>query len=359
MKKINMQRLKVGDTLAEAICSDYAYNVLLSEGTVIRQEHIDKLHALQAKGISFVMGSPCDVSAISLDVLNKISDEQVRRAYLNTFMVGKSLFESIQVESAVNIELVFESVDLLVEQMLCNDTLLLQLAAVRIIDDYTFSHIVNAALYTAAFGRCLNKSPQEIRDLCLAGLLHDMGKAKISPDILRKPGELTPAEFAEIKKHPQYGYDELSKVRDINERVRQAALQHHERGDGTGYPRGLQGKEISLFARIIAIVDIYDALTSDRCYRGRILPHESVEVLMADCATDRLDAELVRTFLKHIALYPIGTDVTLSDGRIGRVTDIHPEIPLRPIIQICEQEENCTQVDLLEHPTLFISRVLS
>jgi len=163
-----------------------------------------------------------------------------------------------------------------------------------------------------------------------------------------------------IKSHPQLGYDELSKYAELNVRVRQAVLQHHERGDGSGYPNGLKKGDISLFSRIIAIVDIYDALTSDSCYRSRVLPHESADVLMGDCTLNRLDLELVKVFLKHIAIYPVGIDVMLSNARKGQVRRVSPDFPLRPVIALYSQNENLTEeLDLLRSPTVFVTRVLT
>jgi HD-GYP domain-containing protein (c-di-GMP phosphodiesterase class II) len=222
--------------------------------------------------------------------------------------------------------------------------------------------MVNVAVYAASFGRCQNYGTEDIRDLCLAGLLHDVGKARLPAEVLSKQHELTEEELAMVRSHPEYGYLELLKAREINERVRQGALQHHERGDGSGYPKGLRQKEISRFARIIAIADVYDALTSDRCYRNRVLPHEGAEVLMGDSALDRLDLEMVKVFLNNIVLYALGTEVVLSDGRYARVIRING-FPLRPVLELLEGTASGTRTSagvlhLLEHPTLFIAKVI-
>lgn len=361
MKEVQCNQLKIGDVLAHDIYTDYAYTTLLTKGTVITKEHLQKLLEFNAKGYCMVLEAE-DTAGLRFEILDKVADQQIKRAYLDTFIVGKGIFDNMARGNPINVKLVCEVVNVLVDQMLRSDTLLLQLAAVRLVDDYTFSHMVNSALYAAAFGRCLGLSTSDIRDLCLAGLLHDVGKAKVSHEILRKPGELNCDEYGEIKKHPEYAYAELCKYPELNERVRQSALQHHERGDGSGYPRGLRQEHWSLFARIIAIVDVYDALTSDRCYRGRVQPHESADILMGDCAANRLDAELVRVFLKHIARYPLGAEVVLSDGRCARIICIHPEFPLRPVLEILEHNEpgsgGVGKVDLMMQPSLFIASVL-
>ncbi len=287
----------------------------------------------------------------------------MKRAYLDTYVVGKSIFENLQRGIPINITLASEAVGVLVGEIVQRGELLLQLAANRLIDDYTFSHMVNVAVYTASYGRCQNYGTEDIRDLCLAGLLHDVGKARLPAEVLNKRHELSEEEFSLIRSHPEYGYFELLKVGAINERVRQGVLQHHERGDGSGYPKGLRQKEISRFARIIAVADVYDALTSDRCYRGRVLPHEGAEVLMGDSALNRLDLEMVKVFLNSIILYAPGTEVVLSDGRQARVVRIHPGFPLRPVLELLDGEDSATRTSagilhLLEHPTLFIAQVI-
>lgn len=359
MKEIRTSDLQIGDVLASSIYCDFSYKLLLPKGTVIKEEHLEKLRKIKHQASCTILASN-DTDGLSIDLLSRVKDSRVKKAYVDTFIVGKAIYESLSQGNPINIRLACEVVDVLVDQILQNESLLLQLTSVRLIDDYTFSHMVNCALYAASMGRCLGKNPEEIRDLCLAGLLHDVGKAKIPRDILRKCGELSREEFETIKKHPELGYYELCKYGELNERVRQAALQHHERGDGSGYPDRLNKESISLFSRIIAVVDVYDALTSDRCYRGRILPHESAEILMGDGSLDRLDRELVKAFLKHVALYPLGIDVQLSIGRKGQVRRVHPDFPLRPVVSLYPQNGSPEEeMDLMNSPTVFITRVLT
>lgn len=362
MREVRIDSLKLGEPLSGTVYCDFAYNVFLAKGTILKQEHLDRLHRANPHGLCYIVNEDV-LAGLRLDLLEQLDNPQVKRAYLDLYVVGRSLMESMERGNPFNLKLVQDAAGFLVDQMMDNTMLLLQLASVRAIDDYTFSHMVNSALYAAAFGRCLNLPKKDIRDLCLAGLLHDIGKVQIPAEILCKPDKLTPEEFAEMKKHPKYAYEKLKCFAEIDEQIRQAALQHHERGDGSGYPDGRKTGEISTFARIIAIVDVYDALTSDRCYRRRVLPHESAEVLMGDCAYDRFDIELVRTFLRFIALYPLGTEVMLNDGRRARVKHINADFPLRPTLELLRPAAGgkllpAGDVDLCKHPTLFINKVL-
>ena len=360
MREINIEGLKVGEVLGSTIYCNYSYKILLPRGTIITEEHIKQIKRFDGE-LSCMVLEPSDTDGIRLDVLSQF-DEQVQKAYLDTFITSKSIFNNISCGNPINFKLANETVDVIIKEIVSSSNLLLQLSAIKIIDDYTLSHMVNVAVYAGSMAKYLNFSTEDIRDITLAGLLHDAGKAKLPIDILVKPDKLTENEYEIIKKHSEYGYLELKKVVELSERVRQVALQHHERGDGSGYPNGLKQKEISLFARIIAIVDVYDALTSDRCYRKRVLPHESVEVIMGDCAFGKLDVELVKIFLRNIALYPLGSEVVLNNGKNARVVHINPHFPLRPVLDIleCGAEGKVLvsgTIDLLNEPTVFITKV--
>jgi putative nucleotidyltransferase with HDIG domain len=363
LKEIKVNHLKVGDILAGSICCDHSYKLLLNKGTVITAEHLNKLKKYNYYGLCLV-AEERDVAGVRLDLLNQLGNDKIKRAYLDMFVISKSIFENLEKGNPINIELAKETVDVVVEQIMDSSNIVLQLAAVHLVDDYTLSHMINVALYSGALAKCLNYSIQDIKDICFSGLLHDVGKAKIPKEILRKPDSLTPEEFSITKKHAEQGYQILCQEELVNDRVRQVALQHHERGDGSGYPYGLHHQEITLFSRLIAIADVYDALTSDRCYRGRVLPHESAEILMADCTLNRLDTELVKAFLKYIILYPLGTRVILSDGRLAQVIKVHADFPLRPVLEILEDDtveggHMAGIVDMISEPTIFIKQILS
>lgn len=238
-KKIRTCDLQIGDVLASAIYCNFSYKLLLPKGTVINRKHLEKLKELNHHDSRMVLAS-ADTDGICIDPLNKVTDSKVKKAYIDTFVVGKAIYENLAQGNPLNIRLACEVVDVLADQILRSETLLLQLTAVRLIDDYTFSHMLNCTLYAAAMGHCLKKAPEKIRDICLAGLLHDVGKAKIPEEILRKCGELSREEFLTIKSHPQLGYEELSKYAELNARVKQAVLQHHERGGGSAIQTGLK-----------------------------------------------------------------------------------------------------------------------
>ena len=173
---------------------------------------------------------------------------------------------------------------------------------------------------------------QDIHQLTIAGMVHDIGKTQIPDEILNKPGKLTDQEFAIMKKHVDIGYDIL-KNKQIDNRIREAALFHHEKCDGSGYPFGLSGDKIPTFAKILAVADIYDALTADRIYRKAVCPFTAIRMLEEDSFT-KLDPKYTLPFLRNVVSSYIHNNVKLDNGEIGEVVMINDRNLSRPIVKI-------------------------
>ena len=204
--------------------------------------------------------------------------------------------------------------------------------ALMLIDDETFIHSVNVALISYLFGKWLGLSEDDKEVLLVSGLLHDIGKLKIKKGIIKKPGTLTDEEYEEMKRHAEYGYDIL-KNQKIDERIKLVALMHHERCDGSGYPQGLYGNQIEHFAKIVAIADVYDALTSNRIYRDGICPFEVIEIYENE-GYHQFGVEYITPFLAQITETFIGATVCLSDGREGKIVMINEHRASKPIVQV-------------------------
>lgn len=198
-----------------------------------------------------------------------------------------------------------------------------------VVDDYIFTHSFHVTLYSIAIGL----------------------KLKVPSEILMKPDKLTEEEFAEIKKHTESGFMILKEVKTIPLVVAHCAYQHHERLDGTGYPRGLKDDEIQYFAKIIAVADVFDAITSNRVYRNAMLPHEVLEILYAGCGR-LFDLKIVEAFRSAVAIYPVGVTVELSNRTLGTVKKQNMGLGDRPIIEIMEEDgknlDEPYQIDLSE-----------
>jgi len=211
-----------------------------------------------------------------------------------------------------------------------NDALAVDIGALKVSDEYTFKHSVDVATMSMIVAKKLEMSQQEIFDIGVAGLLHDIGKSKIPNEILNKPGRLTEEEFEIMKQHPQMGYDILKENDGINEGIRQAVLQHHEKINAKGYPNGVDSFKICPFAKIISIADVYDALVTERPYKAGFSPRDAVEMIMA--MTAELDMYAMKGFLGSVILYPVGSTVELSNGERARVVENFEETILRPTV---------------------------
>ncbi|MEW6618446.1 MAG: HD-GYP domain-containing protein [bacterium] len=227
-----------------------------------------------------------------------------------------------------------EVVTKLIEEVISNyEDSLINLMDIRTYDKYTFSHSINVCTLSTLIGLKQKLKRKDLEDLAIGSLLHDVGKILIRHEILDKPGRLTPEEFEEMKKHPIYSYNILSREKDISEVPRMVAYAHHERYDGRGYPRKLVGVEIPQFAVMTSIADVYDALTTDRPYRKGLLPHDAMRIIISQTYSD-FAIDVVRAFLRTLSIYPLGSLVKLNTGEIGLVVKVNERAIVRPVIRV-------------------------
>ncbi len=230
-------------------------------------------------------------------------------------------------------------------------SLLDMLHNMRDYDDSTFSHCLNVSLICYIFAGWLKLSRQEVELATACGLLHDVGKLLVSKDIIQKPSRLTELEFTEMKKHPAAGY-KLLVSQHVDENIYASALMHHERCDGSGYPFGVNESQINKYAKIVAIADVYDAMTSARVYRDAMCPFKVIEIFEEE-GFQKYDATYILTFLENVVNSYIQNRCLLSDGREGDIIFINKHKLSRPIVQ-CSNE----YVDLSTTPNLFIECLL-
>jgi HD-GYP domain-containing protein (c-di-GMP phosphodiesterase class II) len=209
-----------------------------------------------------------------------------------------------------------------------NDAVAVDISALKVSDEYTFKHSVDVATMSMIVGRKYGLNDNEIYELGISGLLHDVGKSKIPNEILNKATRLTDEEFAMMKQHSLFGYGILKDKYDLSNAIKLGVLQHHEKMNSTGYPMGVSSDKINLFARIISVADIYDALVTERPYKKPFSPRDAVELIMS--MTEELDINVMRSFLESVILYPVGTDVELSTGEKARVIENNSKFVLRP-----------------------------
>jgi len=216
----------------------------------------------------------------------------------------------------------------LTEAIMTNSAVAIDINTLKVSDEYTFKHSVDVAMISMIIGKRHGLSRDEIREIGVAGLLHDMGKSKIPTEILNKPGKLTDEEFALMKRHPYDGYQILKDRGGFSNAVLAGVLQHHEKINAGGYPMGLPKDQIHLFGRLIAVADIFDALVTKRPYKDAFPMREAVEMIMS--MTGELDISCINSFLGSVICYPVDSVVELSNGQLCKVVANVPMYPLRP-----------------------------
>ena len=244
--------------------------------------------------------------------------------------------------------------DELVETVTANPKGLVHISGLKSYDEYTYHHSLSVSVISLAIGQSLGLNQKEIKRLGRAAMMHDIGKMLIPKEIINKPSALDPSEFANIKRHPELGAKYLKSEFVGNQELWDAMMYHHEKEDGSGYPKGLKGKDIPIFSKIIAVADVYDALTSYRAYRDPMRPPaNALELIMSEAGTG-FDIEIIQAFIRRIELYPIGSVLHLSDKRIGVVTANHN--PMRPTLKIKDTGE-IVDMASFEHLNLVVTWV--
>ncbi|MBI5375472.1 MAG: HD-GYP domain-containing protein [Candidatus Schekmanbacteria bacterium] len=265
--------------------------------------------------------------------------EFAKETYEKTKKTITDELQKIRLEKLVTPEHIEQSITLIVDSITQNPEPMLIMTNLQTNDEYTFKHSINVAVLSILFGTHLNFSKKDLEIIGIGGLLHDCGKMKIPQEILNKPGLLSPDEFLEIKKHPDFGADFLESTGLFDRRSVLVALQHHEKYSGGGYPTGNSGDRISIFGMMVAIADVYDALTSDKPYKKSILPFEALKKLY-EWKDDHFNPSLVEHFIKALGIYPIGSLVKLNNRYMGIVISNKKTPLLQPEILLVSDNNN-------------------
>jgi len=338
---IPVDYLKNGMMLAQNVNTEIGGNPLLAKGQVMKETYINKLKHFNITGVYIESSFSSDVEIIPMidEKLKTKALLQLKSAFKDFANNGKLMTSTVQ--SLVEIA------HSLVDNILTNEEVLINLIDLKGYDDYTYQHSLSVAIIAVSIGNKMNLNKLILEQLALSGLLHDLGKMSIRKTVLNKPGKLTDEEFEIIKQHPETAVKQLKKNKMIPAMVLEGIQSHHEKFDGTGYPKRLNGDSIPLFGRILAVADVYDALTSNRPYRKAGFPNEAIEFMMGN-AFLHFDYEVLKVFLKSVVAYPTGMLVNLSNGKKAMVVKNNEENTLRPIVRLINSDETeCTDIDLL------------
>jgi putative nucleotidyltransferase with HDIG domain len=333
-----MDNLESGMTVARSVIG-LDGRALLNQNTMLTEQYISGLKKL---GIGSVY--------IKDGLANVETPEVVTRQVLSS--VASTLNDSLKTFSAgktMNMESLKNGIITLLEDIIRNPNMLIQLEDIRTFDDYVFFHSVNVAVFALMTGRSLGYQEGNLVELGLGALLHDIGMITIDPAILNKPDELSTSEQEQMRKHPEVGFNILRTYREVSTKAAHIAFQHHEKVDGTGYPRQLREKQILEFAKIVAVTDTFDAITSDRPHRNGYSTTDGI-IILQKLVNSYFSPEIVEAFVSNVALYPVGSLLSLNTGHIAVVTSVNRINATRPVINVI-----CDQDGILVRPTIKIN----
>ncbi|WP_144394859.1 HD-GYP domain-containing protein [Pleionea sediminis] len=259
------------------------------------------------------------------------------KTFKKSKQVIKSVLDRVMLGEDFEIAAVKEQVKDCVQSIIRNESAMLMMTLIKNKDEYTAEHCLNVGILSIAFARYLGLEEQQLEDIGVAGMLHDVGKVMVPTAILNKPGKLSDEEMATMRSHAQKGYEILLKKRDALPSTVDVAFTHHERLNGEGYPRGLYDHQISTFSRLVSIVDTFDAITSDRCYDQSRAIMDAYKVLMS-CRDTHYDGKMVTKFIEWRGIYPPGSIVEMENGEVGIVTATNPRYKLRPKVLLILDE---------------------
>lgn len=363
IKRVPITDVRVGMYVSDQNNDWVPHNTRNRRGIIRNEETIRKMQQMgvtavyidTSKGMDAVHGEPAEEvdrrnEAALLEAgsevpvsRNRVSVEDEMDAALRVHgqaqaLIGQ-LLGNVKVGQALDINPVHDLADELLESVFRNHNALTCLGRIREKDNYLLEHSVNLSVLMSIFGKSVRLNREAMKETVVGALLHDIGKILTPDEILHKPGRLVQEEFEVMRLHASHSRDLLAATPGIDPIALLTASQHHERMDGSGYPEGLKGEAISVYGRMVAITDVYDAITADRVYHQGLTPTQGLKKLL-EWSGDHLDPKLVRHFIRCIGLYPVGSLVLLESGRLAVVFETN------------EQEQRLPQVKVIYHTRL-------
>lgn len=367
MKTINLDEIKEGNILSRSIVDSDTGAELLSAGTQLTLRHIRLLKNLNITNIEIqdetseelstkekldelykeidhiekgLIFPPAERNAVNknmeVNVLTGEGNIPIDIKHEKVMSDTKDVFKTIQEQGELDLERVKSNLVEALPDMVRNNDVLMRLNQLKKTDDYTFEHSMRVSILATMVGKWLGYSQEELLELSEAAMLYDIGKMNIPEEILKKPGPLSLEEMELIRKHPQMGYSILLKTEGSTQSMKYAALHHHERIDGSGYPLRLQGNQIHYFAKIIMVCDVFDALISDRPYKKKVSQTLALDYLIWN-AGKTFDPEVVFVLVRGLSKFFVGKKCRLSDEREAKIVYVEDNYPTRPIVKIGEE----------------------
>ena len=368
-KRISIEQLKIGMKIEKLDRSWLATPFLRHRFTITSSEQIQQLRASGVQQLDVDADDACQDSGsfvpampaaeISQPISPPLEPElpaipfaeelpAARQVYKAAKLIVQQAMEDVRMGRALNMESVSEVVGSMADSILRNPDALTSLTRLKQFDEYTFFHSVNTSALALSVGKHLGYGREPLLQLGTGMLLHDIGKTMIPVEILNKPGRYEAHEFEIMKQHVLRGAEILSNTTGLTDMFLKPALEHHERVDGTGYPHHRSNKDLSQFGLIAAIVDIYDAVTSDRCYHKGKTPHDTLQFLYQLGTQGHVDGTLVQQFVQVVGVYPVGSCVSLNTGETAIVKQFNHQAPIRPLVVMITDEAGHRQSTLVD-----------
>lgn len=341
---IPISSARAGMTLAKSISSPNGMFALLQQGEELTDPIIKKLINHNIDGIYVEMYGSEDIepkSIIDLDTKQRITNE-IRDVYTKYYHQPYISHAAVEATRKIAVSIV--------DNVLDREEYLMNMMEIKGYDNYTYSHCLNVSVLSIMLASEMSISRNRLDDIALCALMHDIGKIDVPIEIIDKKGPVTDSEFSIIKTHPEKGVERLRKCYNVSREVLLGIQSHHEKVDGTGYPYGYKGTHIPIFGRILAVADVYDALTSHRSYRKAWLPNDAIEYIVAG-SDAHFDQEIVQLFMHMVCAYPEGCIVKLSDESTAVVVKNCSQNVLRPTVRLLEDTplgSRGTEINLLE-----------
>ncbi|KAI5915344.1 HD-GYP domain-containing protein [Thauera sp. 2A1] len=353
IKLIPIGRLRPGMYIHDLNCGwlqhDFVRNRFLVEGEDdvrkvraigVREVYVDTARGLDPDALPLApaaapAAAPASGEAPAVRTGSKAANafERARALHREATQIVRDMLVDIRLGKQIELEKVEPLVTRIVDSIFTQQDALLPLARLKQHDNYTFQHSVSVCALMTAFARTLELPREIIREIAIGALLHDVGKARVPDEILNKPARLTDAEFEKMKNHVVQSKIILQATPGISDIALDVAAQHHERHDGTGYPNRLKGEAISLYGQMGAIVDVYDAITSNRVYHKGMPPTEALRKIL-EWSAMHFKPTLVQAFIRSVGIYPTGSLVRLESRRLAVVQAQHADKPMQPTVKV-------------------------
>jgi HD-GYP domain-containing protein (c-di-GMP phosphodiesterase class II) len=383
MKKLRVEELKPGMVFDKAVYIDMN-NMLVAPMVPVKEEDITRLkkwgiEEVETAGEMVSHEKPAKTSRrMSIrDEVSKLTEMLQRGAtgeevpvirtfvhvYRDTYKLVEDIFKKVRNGVGYERVKIMDAIDDLIVEVSKDTNNALNEVTIEHEGKYLYTLSVSVAILSIVTGLTMGYGNNKLVPLVTGALLHDIGMVRVPNYITEKEGSLTPDEYNRIKTHPIYGYRIVTKELGLDNEVATVVLQHHESFDGNGYPRRLKGKDISEYARIVSICDVYFAMTKKRSYREELLLYSAMKNIVGG-SSRKFDPEIVKVFLNNMAIYPVGSVVQLNNGIIAKVVSANSEIPLRPRVAVIIDEFGDKVdiekiIDLQESNNLYIVRPLS